>query len=205
MPIKKFIEYLVFGKNPYKKDHNFALSITDKNAIYHCVLKAYSDLQLRTVKGLGNVGQDLKQTAKTNITKYLAKEIHTYLNSNNSEDFDSWHKNVCKNIAVNFYNTTNFVLPFGKTQKLVNMSFKYIFCLPDAQNNISKFKSCHMALDRVILAWYNENFQKADSCWSNISEGQYQKIQTDIRSYCNSKNTFPLLEEFDVWLKTKKQ
>ena len=143
MPIKKFIEYLVFGKNPYKKDHNFALSITDKNAIYHCVLKAYSDLQLRTVKGLGNVGQDLKQTAKTNITKNLAQEIHTYLNSNNSEVFDSWHKKVCKNIAVNFYNTTNFVLPFGKIQKLVNMSFKYIFCLPDAQNNISKFKSCH--------------------------------------------------------------
>lgn len=51
----EFKDYIFWGKNPKSSNHNFTLSVTDKNAIRHCILKAYPDMQFRTMKGLGQV------------------------------------------------------------------------------------------------------------------------------------------------------
>ena len=140
----EFKDYIFWGKNPKSSNHNFTLSVTDKNAIRH----------------------------------------------------------VCNEISEIFKVETGIDLPFGKAQKLVNISFKYAYCLDDADKYLRKFYPCHMALDSVVLKWYAEN--KTDtvgvSNWSSIKYSDYIRIQNDIRQYCDQQKTLPLVKEFDVWL-----
>lgn len=203
--ISEFKDYIFWGKNPYDTHHNFSFSIYDKCAIEHSVLKAYPDMQLRTLGGLGNVKGVLKRSAKEEIVSTLAEKIFDYLHNDSIVNFDRWHSSVCKDIANIFGKHTGFVLAFGKTQKLVNMSFKYVYCLDDACRIIHKFYDCHMALDSVILTWFKKQTFGGVSAnnWSSMTECEYKQIQTSIRSYCKSKNTYPLLEEFEIWLREK--
>ena len=203
--ISEFKDYIFWGKNPYTVFHNFTLSVDDKNAIKHSVLRAYPDMQLRTLSGLGKVENKSKHQAKEEIITVLASKIFDYLHDDSIVDYNLWHSLICKDIADIFKKHTDFVLPFGKTQKLVNMSLKYVYCFNDACKVIHKFYDCHMALDSVILNWFKKQSwgDTNASNWSAITEYEYQQIQIAIRSYCKNKNTYPLLEEFELWLREK--
>ena len=198
----EFQNYIFWGLNRKSREHCFVLSIKCKKAFRHCILKAYPDMQFRTMKGLGKVSTSSKMNAKKQIVDYLSQELHDYFAQNITKQFDDWHKDVCDKISEIFKTNTGIELPFGKAQKLVNISFKYAYCLNDADKYLSKFYPCHMALDSIVLKWYAKN-KIGTVCvnnWSSIKYSDYIRIQTDIREYCDKQKTFPLIKEFDVWL-----
>ena len=202
-----FKDYIFWGKNPKSSDHNFTLSIADKNALRHCILKAYPDMQFRTMNGLGAVPSSCKIKAKEQMVNCLTEALYNYFAHGINKTFDDWHKEVCDKISQTFKAHTGMDLPFGKAQKLVNISFKYAFCLNDADQYLSKFQRCHMALDSIVLKWYAQSKIGTIivSNWSSIEYSDYICVQNDIRKYCEEQKTFPLVKEFDVWLENMDQ
>ena len=198
----EFKDYIFWGKNPKSSSHNFTLSIADKNALRHCILKAYPDMQFRTMKGLGKIPTSCKVDAKNKIVDYLSKELYDFFAHNITEQFNDWHKDVCDEVSEIFKANTGIELSFGKAQKLVNISFKYAYCLDDADKYLNKFNYCHMALDSIVLKWYAQSKigTVIVSNWSSIEYSDYISVQNDIRKHCHEQKTFPLIKEFDVWL-----
>ncbi len=55
-------------------------------------------------------------------------------------------------------NKSYFNQKFGKAQKLINMSFKYLYCFDDFRiQHREKIENCHIPLDSFRLNWYKDN------------------------------------------------
>ena len=139
---------------------------------------------------------------------------------NPPEDFERWHRDLCKD-TCNWLNTRGYNRStFGQGQKIVNMAFKYLFCLKGAEN-YPIFQQCHMPLDSFTLEWYKRFVWKrkntstptltGDDKWSNLSEEKYAGIANAIATalktapefVCNNQSVtlpeFPLFAEFYIW------
>ncbi len=124
------------------------------------------------------------------------------------EDFDEWHKNTCNEycVALNTFAVSrgfSFILTYGRAQKVLNMTFKYLYCTSAYKAYVEKIiPFLHMTLDGYTLRWYKEvvvkdfndnrahDFTKLKvgdvSDWSKMNEigkHQYIDIQTRIRAY----------------------
>ena len=119
--------------------------------------KAYKDIMVRTL----TVKEDRKST---DIIKTLKEEsdfkshIKTYFNEGDfpesCKNFDDFHKKLCQSAITCLDQKYNDV-KYGKAQKLVNMTFKYLYCTKYVEENNKKdlFKCCHIALYSIILEW----------------------------------------------------
>lgn len=113
---------------------------------------------------------------------------------------------------------------YGKAQKIINMSFKYLFCCEDAEEHHAHFQYCHMPLDSFTLEWIKRFVKdekknalrvgKSDS-WSKIQNADaeyyigtngkdfypYDRYVNWIRGYIDDRNwsISPLELEFVVW------
>ena len=56
------------------------------------------------------------------------------------DEFDDWHDKICRFIFDNFDKITDNEMSYGKAQKLLNMTFKHLYCCKDADNFIAHFK-----------------------------------------------------------------
>ncbi len=165
---------------------------------------AYKDFTPRTIAGL----------KKENIQpalNWLAKELFDYIHSVDT-DFEVWHKNTCLAFCEKI-NLCHGRIPYGKAQKIVNMSFKYLFCLNDSQKYASKFRGCHMALDQYTLEWFirvvltKENHRHIsvtkirETSWSKLTCGSceeeytYLWFQSEIKKFLNSVESMYITEE----------
>lgn len=109
-------------------------------------------------------------------------------------------------------------IKYGKAQKIVNMTFKYLMLFDDASDYQKVFQQCEMPLDSKILEYYNNTIvtslnksknskiQRCNTAWSNLEYDEYEDIQKNIKEFCESnKNTdlnltgFPLIDEFTIW------
>lgn len=109
-------------------------------------------------------------------------------------------------------------IKYGKAQKIVNMTCKYLMLFSDASDYQKVFQQCEMPLDSKILEYYNNTIvtslnksknskiQRCNTAWSNLEYGEYEDIQKNIKEFCESnKNTdlnltgFPLIDEFTIW------
>lgn len=152
------------------------------------------------------------------MLKWLADELQIYLQDGTRESFAIWHGSVCRGFLEKF-NTEVLAdnyqpACFGKAQKIVNMALKYIRCFDDAADYEIVYKHCHMAIDSYILTWYNCELSvalkvpKVWTAWSNLSEQEYDTIQSNIATYLESTmNTklsrVPFEAEFDIWWREK--
>jgi len=176
--------------------------------IYAAVVEgpAYRDFTSRTIKGL-------KKENVLVALQWLEAELKKYFEDaeKDKDDFDEWHKNTCREFCKRFSNCCGKEIADGKAQKIVNMSFKYLFCIgATKQYPVDKFKYCHMPLDaytldwfadKVVDGWYNEGKNRKEKIhlskirenpWSNLEYGDpdtpysYAWIQQTIRKYLNS-------------------
>lgn len=192
-------------------------------AIKYAINKAYSDMQLRTIKGH-------RQEIKDESTKALQGELEKLFKNppKKDSDFDMWHGGACKafldafNEAANTYSVTQ--QKYGKAQKIVNMSLKYLYCIfycnknnefdnsqtkfnmdKDAMERI--FKSCHMPLDSYTLNWHYKNKRKANKlAWSSLDKDNYNDIKDEIRKCLQTQKVLPtnvLQAEFVIWQQEK--
>lgn len=107
------------------------------------------------------------------------------------------------------------LITYGKAQKIVNMSFKYLYLFDDIfdENGNCKypriFDNCHMAIDANILDWFKKNDKNSASnysvTWSNMDFDEYQAAQSRIKSYCrqNSQSIQNSYWSAFPWIKTK--
>lgn len=188
---------------------------------------AYRDMTPRTIKGL--------TSEKINdALENLAQKVFKYISSSETyskERFDEWHETTCEEFVEDCQNALDFdigkKITAGKAQKILNMTMKYVFCCLEEEQDVDKFKWCHMTLDHFtlenwfsndVLDWYNEPKDKMDKVakgridnWSALEYGDsdeigsYCWIQVRIREYLSStikhkyEGLTPFQAEFYVW------
>lgn len=210
------------SNNPYCE--KCRLSINDERDILLAVKKAYIDMVPRTFKSKNkNKKEEIDQTIRDEILSQLAHKIFEYVQSRKYDKFDIWHKKLCNDFKDNFNEhvlepANRIEAKDGKAQKIVNMTFKYLYCFDDAEDYINLFEKCHMAIDSYIIEWYNKIIEskedKITDSWSNLDYGDienpkqktYFAMQKNIRKYI-AKNKYygenPFYAEFIIWQEEK--
>lgn len=176
------------------------------------VRRAYNDMMPRTIHGIGKVDDAEKDALK----KALADEIRRKFiddTPTSCDVFDKRHKEVCEgflkklNALCDKHNLNT--QHYGKAQKIVNMTFKYLLLLDKAEQYTQLFEYCHMPIDTYVLAYFRNAYKgkpEANSfnipAWSNMQEGEYTCAQKQIKAYCASLSNefrYPLYAEFRIW------
>ncbi len=229
-----FVKGIFFNKNTPSNynGEKFSMSPTNKEDVLLAVKKAYIDMTPRTIKGLADAHKkDDFEEKFDDILSELADSFVNYFKSDppkNEKKFDEGHGKRCKNFLQNFNTLLKDYdiekISYGKAKKIVNMTFKYIYCFDD-NIDFNYFKYCHMTLDRYTLKWFLEDVRvwlEKDNCkfaknkipaWSNLDKGDNDKelfsylwIQTQIRKYLNKQDKYskiPFIAEFTIWNKYK--
>ena len=73
--------------------------------------------------------------------------------------FDEFHRIACETVK-DFLEKQCYepeYITYGKAQKVVNMTFKHIYCLDGAYLKEEWFIPCHIALDSFTLEWFCRN------------------------------------------------
>ena len=121
----------------------------------------------------------------------IANMLQKYYESKpkNAEAFEGWYDSLLSD------STKNTKLTVGQAQKIINMSFKYLFCCADIRNSkMSHFTWCHMPLDSVTLEWLGMK----GLVWNSINDSElYSMITKFARQKANNSNL--LLNDFEIW------
>ena len=179
------------------KANGKTLSVINKDDVLgYAVYNAYRDMQPRTIKG--HIMSNSKPLRNDMAQKFVDYFKNTAPKS--QADFDEFHRTTC----LDFLGELNKCVPdpqeFGKAQKFVNMTFKYLYCFDNAPKYDDWFKFCHMPIDSYTLNWCFDNalYVKKDiTNWSGIKEGQYYHLSDKIRVKLSGEA--PLLVEFKIW------
>jgi hypothetical protein len=199
-------------------------SVEDPISIKSAVDLAYNDAK-RTMDGIGKF-----ENEKNSALDQIKKKIEQYFSNNSSlskDDFDQFHHELCKIWCESFNNNIG---TYGKAQKIVNMTFKYLRCCNDASTHKDCFCHCHMPLDSFTLEWFKrrvapyldkKDFVKGKMIsWSNLEYGSCDYFQKDNKEYYSYKyylvhirdyvnNTYPRLTplelEFIEWPRMQRE
>ena len=196
----------------------------------------------RTFKTTGVTKEEISSDAKNALLKKIAEKIQSYMeNGLGEQTFDEWHKELCEY----FLNGDSQIkglkgllkdagkdskqATFGKAQKIINMTFKYMYCFDDADQYCSKFEPCHMPLDSYILDWFFYHYKKEWRhpingkakltrtgtyklpVWSDLKYAQggsdiipqYREIQEWIEGHLGKKQISRLEAEFLIWWESR--
>lgn len=123
-----------------------------KVQIHPAIRLAYNDAK----RTMSNIDQKDRDYALAKIETAL----HEYYNPANSaptseNEFDGKHKELCEKWCIEFPDSE--IGTYGKAQKIINMSFKYLFCCKDADKYKAYFTFCHMPLDSFTLEWFKRD------------------------------------------------
>lgn len=169
---------------------HFDWSISSKESIYNIVsTDAYKDMIPRHLKGIGKYKNEKKE-----IFSYITNQFVDYFSQpvKNKEEFEEWHKNLCVEVCRRFSALPDIELKYGKAQKLINITFKHLYCFGDANKKEDYFKYCHIPIDNNIISWCKKNasITPPPTAWSNLSYSDYIKLEDSLYSWLNSeKNT----------------
>lgn len=154
--------------------------------------------------------------------KTVAKELLKYFKENkeeNKETFNNKHTKWCKALIKDYSSYLDEKLTYGQAQKIINMAFKYLYCIfaenEKLEEKKEKFKYCHMPLDKFSLEWVKRYFKKGNvQSWSRMEEKDYENkkygyntYSKNIKEYCEQKydgQISPLQLDFVVWSKMQK-
>lgn len=183
-------------------------------AIEIAVSWAYNDAK-RTMHGITKDDREEAEDA-------IVKEFKAYFTNPApcEKKFKESHIRLC-NAWINSFEDGSSLGTYGKAQKIVNMTFKYLYCCTNIDNFENHFKYCHMPLDSFTLEWCKRNIQEIDpnkiGSWSkmkdeksdtykeskNIEKYSYHYYVARIRDYAaiNKIELTPLQLEFIIWPK----
>lgn len=155
--------------------------------------------------------------------KTVAEELQEYFKENkeeeNKETFNKKHTEWCERLIKDYSSYLDEKLTYGQAQKIINMAFKYLYCIFDAKEKLEekkeRFKYCHMPLDKFSLEWVKRYFKKGSvKSWSHMEkedlenkEYGYNTYLKNIEEYCEQKydgQISPLQLDFIVWPKMQK-
>ena len=176
----------------------------------------------RTVTGIGKLkernGKFFDEVFEE-FAEQLIKDLTEIEKIKNQDEFDKKHKELCDKFLEifenkNYNNKNKIIIQFGKAQKVVNIFFKYLYCLYDGNKFDNVYKYCHMPLDSYILNWVRyvvcddteelKEIKKVinDNSWSNLDYEQYIRIQNIIQNFLKNQKEWPenpFFAEFYIW------
>mgnify|MGYP003297448817 CR=1 FL=1 len=220
---------LMFGKD-VEPGQDVSVSVTNQEDVLLAVKKAYIDMSPRTFKSDGTEKAELNPQKKETLFAALAQRFCDYM-QNGAPDFEKWHNTQCEFFITEFRKILKDArknpadATYGKAQKIVNMTFKYLYCFDDAKDYSERFAPCHMALDSYILAWvqewyldqYNKGKPRRETLsktgarhlpnWSHLAYStvdgvpQYIELQEAIRQQVKTEyaGMTPFEAEFLIW------
>ncbi len=122
----------------------------------------------------------------------LLNEFKYYFNNDETwkeqSSFDKWHHDTCTIVLEALKNKYN--VEYGKAQKIVNMTFKYLYCVLDAADE--KFKYCHIPLDSIILDWIWAQKESMKNAYNKILQNENELMPKTLQHTC-----------FDSWSNIK--
>lgn len=192
----------------------------DESGIKESLRRALNDFTPRTEEIKKKITRDeMLEKLEKKECGFLAafKKYFEEAPAKSQNDFDDWHHEMCEKFRACFNNVNFKNLQYGKAQKIVNMTFKNIYCLNGAKDKEDYFKYYHMPLDSLTLEWVYRNVKPTNKekytrekipAWSKLryeNEGNapklsYKSIQEDIRKHFENSNEWtPLKAEFVIW------
>lgn len=145
------------------------------------VQKSYQDLQLRTIPGHGNV-----PNLKNHICEDVKESFESYFMKKapeTKEKFIEKHEELCDvfmksmNHKLSEFGVKN--VNYGKAQKIVNMTFKYLYCSDNPDFGKEYFKFCQLPLDQYSLEWVRRISKELKLEKGHIDKDSWGKIQYD--------------------------
>ena len=188
--IKEYIDYFkAYGESRKKKDGiRFAGSkINDEEFIRQCLETAYHSAK-RNCDGI-----DTETLNKA--FEQIKKEIHVGFFPT-CKDFNELHEHCCEIFQDTVKDKNKKPYAYGIAQKVINLTFKYLYCHDEAKNYEDNFKDCHTVLDSYILKYYSIK----DTSWTKLSEKDYDDIEETIKNQRKRIDGLTQFqEEFVVW------
>lgn len=194
--VNKFIQTI--KKKPCNQYFDGSKEINiEKGELYEDALyQGYIDA-CRTIKGASKIGDNKKALSKT------AEKIKNYLRGGNNFEHSSWCEDLIKD-----YESIGIVITYGHAQKIVNMAFKYLYCLYKRadkldENMKQKFQDCHMPLDSFSLEWFYRYYQKKNCkreievCNKEIKEELFDRNKRIKKGSISSWSTMKSIDDYD--------
>ena len=166
---KSFLESSVLGQSTNK--------YCPSEVIKKCIELAYSDMM--------TAGRYYSASFLND-----KKEICSATNRAIIESNFVFSRKTIKDISLLFCDDTigngnRYVTGFGLAQKLINMTFKYLYVFSDlifVDKAIPDFSSCDCPLDSIII----KKAHIKDCVWSKLTEQQYLECQAKITELLNA-------------------
>lgn len=166
---KSFLESSVLGQSTNK--------YCPSEVIKKCIELAYSDMM--------TAGRYYSASFLNN-----KDEICFATNRAITESNFVFSRKIIKDISLLFCDDTigncnRYVTGFGLAQKLINMTFKYLYVFSDlifVDKSIPDFSSCDCPLDSIII----KKAHIKDCVWSKLTEQQYLECQAKITELLNA-------------------
>lgn len=168
---KSFLESSVLGQSTNK--------CCPSEVIIKCIELAYSDMM--------TAGRYYSASFLND-----KKGICSATNSAITESNFVFSRKIIKDISLLFCDNTigndnHYVTGFGLAQKLINMTFKYLYVFSDlifVDKAIPDFSSCDCPLDSIII----KKAHIKDCVWSKLTEQQYLECQAKITELLNANS-----------------
>ena len=168
---KSFLESSVLGQSTNK--------CCPSEVIIKCIELAYSDMM--------TAGRYYSASFLND-----KKEICSATNSAITESNFVFSRKIIEDISLLFCDNTigngnRYVTGFGLAQKLINMTFKYLYVFSDlifVDKAIPDFSSCDCPLDSIII----KKAHIKDCVWSKLTEQQYLECQAKITELLNANS-----------------
>lgn len=203
--IKEFKETNMKDKFKDYKDNSLENILEDNSnsiSIFSAAVSLAYDDAKRRFSGIGEVLNDDK---KTEFFEKIANEICNIF-ENPENDFDDWHQTTCNRLNDYLDKLGYDGATYGKAQKIINMTFKYLYCLTTTNKYDNIFQKCHIPLDRFTLEWCRRYLKdkpqalNSDTSWSGMGYDLYITLQNKIREQL----AYPLYAEFIIWPEIQK-
>lgn len=224
---KNALEFLVFAYWGITFDEKNSDSILEK-----IVRKAYKDAAgqgaFNTLIKKGDpVRKDANKAKKEAIKK--VKE-HLELEGIRGNDYKEWHEKLCEEIQSVFssVNKEKELWSYGNSQKLVNMSVKYVVLLSSIFNALGEkeknddlckigryFTDRISKLDIPVDSYIIEKAAKEElvkiigknTPWSKWDQGEYETFENSLKDYVKNQTEFenPFDWESHAWIEIAKE
>ena len=188
-----FLKKFVLGQ---KTDIN-----NTEEVIKKCISLAYKDMMTAGLYYLdSNLDKgDNHKTENNNDRKAKFLEILQKANFIFSKDLIARTCEIFGD-AEQIKNSKGFATRYGLAQKLVNMTFKYLYVFKDEIKQDINFSNCDCPLDSIIISKLNLT---TNYVWSKLNQTQYWELQEKINDIVKSqpeyKNLGRLLYDFQNW------
>ncbi|WP_256254428.1 hypothetical protein [Streptococcus sanguinis] len=138
---------------------------------------------------------------RTRASKFIKEAILKLLDRDKlcQTDFDSWHHRTC-DVLIDCYLSNEILFTYGRAQKWINMTFKYLYMLGAVSLNFV-LPFLHVPIDNIVLERAEKQLgisRPSPVWWSWGDYVFYLQYQDNLRQKIEKEA--PLRWEFHNWL-----